>query len=159
MPDAWFLQLKTVRGDFFKQESLFQKARTVSSLSLKQRTVEQAPHNGFSCLWSGVMSTLLNKKHSGRKPRQWTPDCPHCKMTSSLMGFVVDQSNQLCPTPTPTWCEWQLPQVAFPTGSKSETEPDALHCICHHPCCLWAPRLSWFPTEMCPQLPILKSPP
>lgn len=111
MPDAWFLQLKTVKGDFFKQESLFQKARTVFSLSLKQRTVEQAPHNRFSCLCSGVMSTLLNKNHSGRKPRQWTPDCPHCKMTSSLMGFVVDQSNQLCPTPTPTWCEWQLPQV------------------------------------------------
>lgn len=76
MLGAWFLHLKTVRGDYFKQESLLQKPGTVSSLSLRQRTVAWVLNSLISHLCSGVVSALPNKNHPGRKQRPlklWLP--------------------------------------------------------------------------------------
>lgn len=146
-----------MRDDYFKQERLFQKTGTVSSLSLRERTAEQALHSLISHLCSGVMSALFNKSYLGKKLRQWTSNTAKPLLLSqdlvwsNLAIFAWDK--------TPTWCGWHLPQVAFPNGSEGETKPGALHCFYHYPCHLWTPRLLCFPLGMCPQLHIIKSPP
>lgn len=125
-----------MRGDYLNQESLFQKSGSVFSVPKREDCrIGSAQFDLPAVLWGYVC--LINKDHPGKKLRQWTSECPHARSTSHS-EFDMDQPNQHCPRQN-LIVVWMTPALG-----EGKTEPDPLHCLYHHPRCLWMPRLSCF---------------